>query len=311
LRFSKINFIIKQPFKEDALKSQDKINLHLYFSLALSKKQYFDGRFIQNVYRSKHMNKKLLPPNSPFDSIKHVDENGEYWLARELMPLLDYVEWRNFEKVIDKAKEASLNSGNPVKIGFMATPTKTSDLGGRPSIDYRLTRYACYLIAQNGDPRKQEIALAQTYFAVQTRKQEIYEQSQEWLAARKSTRDGYKLMQYALKMNRDRQGKITSDVHYMSQAQMICRKSFGKEPKKLREEAGLTEKDNYRDYLSIAGLLVLDTMQAGNTWLLATSVDDKDRKKQLDLGRKHLTPIESLTMWAPFFSRTNKTDDIA
>lgn len=114
---------------------------------------------------------------NPFESLKHVTEyDAEYWLARELMPLLGYDTWRRFEDAIERAKESCKNAGNDEEKEFLPAPAKTLDQGGRPAKDYILSRYACYLIAQNGDPRKLEIAQAQTYFAVQTRKQEAQEQ---------------------------------------------------------------------------------------------------------------------------------------
>ena len=114
-----------------------------------------------------------------FESIKHVDENGnEYWLARELMNVLEYSQWRRFENVIEKAKKACENSNISVTDCFANVGKSIISGKGKEDIinDYKLNRYACYLIAQNGDPRKKSIALAQTYFAVQTRKQEITEQ---------------------------------------------------------------------------------------------------------------------------------------
>lgn len=112
-----------------------------------------------------------------FESIKHLTPyGGEYWAARELMPLLGYDTWQRFESTIEKAKVACKNAGIDPEEEFLAAPLKTPPEGGRPSKDYVLSRYACYLIAQNGDPRKMEIALAQSYFAIQTRKQEINEQ---------------------------------------------------------------------------------------------------------------------------------------
>ena len=113
-----------------------------------------------------------------FDSIKHIDENGiEYWEARELQVILDYKEWRKFENVIKKAKESCKNTGISTLEHFVGADKMVSIGSGaqRPQIDYKLTRYACYLIAQNGDSRKKVIALAQTYFAIQTRKQELTE----------------------------------------------------------------------------------------------------------------------------------------
>ena len=113
-----------------------------------------------------------------FEDIKHIDEFGnEYWLARELQNILEYTQWRRFENVINKAKFACENSNIKVDDHF-ADVGKMVDIGSntkRITKDYRLTRYACYLIAQNGDSRKEVIALAQTYFAIQTRKQEVSE----------------------------------------------------------------------------------------------------------------------------------------
>jgi DNA-damage-inducible protein D len=113
---------------------------------------------------------------SIFENIKHINEYGqEYWLARELQTVLEYAEWRNFSKVIEKAKEACKNSNNQI-IEHFVDVNKTSLLphGGERIIeDIELSRYACYLIVQNGDPKKKVIALGQTYFAVKTRQQEL------------------------------------------------------------------------------------------------------------------------------------------
>ena len=111
-----------------------------------------------------------------FEDIKHIDENGdEYWYARELQNILEYSQWRRFEHTIDKAKNACENSNIDLNNQFANAGKliKHGKGGTRKIDDYKLTRYACYLIAQNGDPRKEVIALAQTYFAIQTRKQEL------------------------------------------------------------------------------------------------------------------------------------------
>ncbi len=122
--------------------------------------------------------RKIEKKNKTFEDIKHIDENGvEFWYARELMPVLQYSNWQNFEKIIDKAKISCKNSGISVFEHFIDI-NKLSKRANNAEVeikDYELTRYACYLIAQNGDSRKKVIALAQTYFAVQTRKQEISE----------------------------------------------------------------------------------------------------------------------------------------
>ena len=127
-----------------------------------------------------------------FEDIKHIDENGvEFWFARELAVCLEYAKWANFKKVIDRAMLSCQNSGFNIAEHFCQTTksvempvkqrknvqnfgfanvgkTKTKNI-----IEYKLSRYACYLIVQNGDPRKEIIALGQTYFAIQTRRQEV------------------------------------------------------------------------------------------------------------------------------------------
>ncbi|MEX0686944.1 MAG: DNA damage-inducible protein D [Balneolales bacterium] len=128
---------------------------------------------------------------STFEANAQRAENGvEFWLARDIQHLLGYAEWRNFMLVINKAKTACEVSGHNIPDHFVDV-NKMVDLGSgsqREVEDIMITRYACYLIAQNGDPRKQEIAFAQTYFAVQTRKTELIEQrllEAERLAARR------------------------------------------------------------------------------------------------------------------------------
>jgi len=126
-----------------------------------------------------------------FEQIKHIDELGnEYWFARELATVLGYVQWRNFSKVLDRAMLACRNSGFSITDQFAevskliempSKPRKNEEIGFaevsktkmKSIIDYKLSRYACYLIVQNGDPRKEIIAIGQTYFAIQTRRQEV------------------------------------------------------------------------------------------------------------------------------------------
>ncbi len=120
-----------------------------------------------------------------FEDIKHIDEDGgEYWFARDLQKVLEYKDWRNFKKVIDKAIMSANNSihGNKDWVVEVNKPIKTGKGKQEFIKDYKLSRYICYLIVQNADPSKEVVALGQTYFAVQTRKQEITEQEYDSLS---------------------------------------------------------------------------------------------------------------------------------
>lgn len=117
------------------------------------------------------------PSGKPFDAIKHVDERGEYWLARELQIPLGYVKWQKFQIAIERAQTSCRNSGHDPRDHFTGSGKPIITGKGRQQVifDLRLTRYACYLVAMNGDPRKPEISEAQTYFAIKTHLQEIHE----------------------------------------------------------------------------------------------------------------------------------------
>lgn len=132
------------------------------------------------------MSKKNLPAlgEKSFEDLKHFNQHGaEYWNARELQPLLGYSQWRRFEDAIKRAMISCEKSGNNPAYHFAGAGKMIELAKGavREVPDYQLSRFACYLIAQNGDPRKPEIASAQKYFAVQTRKQELSEaQAADW-----------------------------------------------------------------------------------------------------------------------------------
>ena len=144
---------------------------------------------------------------SLFESIRHVNKYGqEFWYARDLQITLEYTEWRNFCKVIEKAKEACRGSNNAVSDHFVDVNkivnagATSKDIG-----DIQLSRYACYLIVQNGDPRKKVIALGQTYFAVKTRQQELIEnyenlsEDQKRIAIRQEMKEHNKMLVAAAK----------------------------------------------------------------------------------------------------------------
>jgi len=121
---------------------------------------------------------ELAGPTKDFEDIKKIDENGvEYWTARDLFPLFGYSRWEDFDKVVSRAITTAMNSGQAVENHFRCL-TKMVKVGSnavREVKDWKLDRYACYLTAQNGDSKISQIALAQSYFAIQTRKQEIFQ----------------------------------------------------------------------------------------------------------------------------------------
>lgn len=138
-----------------------------------------------------------------FEIIKHIDDYGnEYWYARELQTMLGYKEWRLFSAVIEKAQIACSQSDNQINSNFGVYPkiVKTG-VSTKNIIDYKLSRYACYLIVQNANPKFEAVALGQTYFAIQTRKQELTEKEYSMLSEdekrlyrRKQTKDGNKIL---------------------------------------------------------------------------------------------------------------------
>ena len=155
---------------------------------------------------------------SIFEDIKqYLDDGTEFWFARDLQSVLEYADWRNFLKVIEKAKTACVNSGNFAEDHFVDV-TKMVDIGSgaeREISDIQLSRYACYLIMQNGDPRKEVIAIGQTYFAVKTRQQEIIEdydrlsEEQKRIAIRNEIVEHNKALAEAAK-----QAGITEPIEY-------------------------------------------------------------------------------------------------
>ena len=138
-----------------------------------------------------------------FEEIKHIDDKGnEYWEARELQQILGYKEWRYFSAVIEKAQIACLESNNNINHNFgVNTKIVRTGVSAKTIIDYKLSRYACYLIVQNANPKFKAVALGQTYFAVQTRKMELSEEEyskltedEKRLYRRKQTKDGNKIL---------------------------------------------------------------------------------------------------------------------
>ncbi|HRH22162.1 MAG TPA: DNA damage-inducible protein D [bacterium] len=192
--------------------------------------------------------------NKDFESIKKINDYGvEYWEARELMPLLGYDKWQNSEELIKRAKKACINSGQVLDYHFtdaskmIKIANNTIKETSRKVKDYHLSRYACYLIAQNGDPRKREIALAQTYFAVQTRRQELSEQlteNQKRLYVRKEVKDhNIKLFETARQAGVSNFGKFNNQgylgLYGLKAADIKKKKGIGKDD--ILDRASATE----------------------------------------------------------------------
>ncbi len=187
-----------------------------------------------------------------FESIKHMNEHGnEYWYARELMQALGYSRWGNFVTVIEKAKLACKLSENQIENHF-ADVSKMVSIGSnaqRKQDDYELSRYACYLIVQNADSRKKAVALGQTYFAVQTRKQEITEEyfntldeNKKRLVTRTQTIEKNKTLYKA--------AKDSGVVNYGKFTNYGYQGLYGGEnAKRIAERKGLSENEEILDYM--------------------------------------------------------------
>ena len=211
-----------------------------------------------------------------FESIKHIDENGvEFWYARELMIVLEYKQWRRFEQVIERAKEACKNSNVNVYDHFadvgkiVKAGVTNKDIG-----DIKLTRYACYLIAQNGDSRKKTIALAQTYFAVQTRKQELTRQEYEQLSedekrlyTRKNVKDKNKYLFDTAKLAGVKNYGKFNNYGYRGLYN-------GETASDIAKRKGISEKEDILDYMS-------STELAANLFRI-TQTDEVLKNKRID-----------------------------
>lgn len=197
------------------------------------------------------MTDQLTPAAKGFEDLKQVNEHGaEYWSARDLQPLLGYDQWRRFEQAIKRAMDACKESGNEPENHFAGTG-KMVPLGSgseRKLADFHLSRFACYLIAINGDPRKPEIALAQQYFVVQTRRQEVSDQlaaDRERLDIRKQTAEEFKALSGAAQQAgvQSRMFGIFHDAGYKG-----LYGGLGRDQIKRRK--GVTEKENLLDRMN-------------------------------------------------------------
>lgn len=196
-----------------------------------------------------------------FEDIKKLTPDGqEYWSARELMPLLGYHKWANFENIIHKAEKAAQNSVGKASLDFADTSKiyKSRNKYGETDShkkDYDLSRYACYLIAQNGDPAKPEIALAQSYFAQQTRKQEVLE-------ATKKLQERYQARQ-KLKETERRFTGILSERGVDGKGTAVIRatgdeKLFGHDTQTMKRKFAIAQSEPLADYLPTITLKAKD-----------------------------------------------------
>ncbi|MCD8369477.1 MAG: DNA damage-inducible protein D [Clostridiales bacterium] len=237
-----------------------------------------------------------------FESIRHVNEYGEeFWYARELQTALEYAKWDNFKKVIDRAITACGNSKNPVSDHF-AEVGKMVNIGSgaeRDISDYELSRYACYLIVQNADPRKKVVALGQTYFAVKTRQQELIEnydalsEDLKRLAIRNEMKVHNKSLAEAANMagiSEPRDYAIFQNKGYQGLYGGLGRKE-------IHERKGLKKSQDILDYMG-------STELAANLFR-ATQTDEKLRKEHIigkeaanqthyEVGRKVRQTIKEL-----------------
>ena len=235
---------------------------------------------------------RMVAIKSQFDVIIHTieDTSVEYWLARDLMPLLGYERWENFEKAIQRATESC------EALGMLATDhfrevTKKVCLGSgakRKVKDYMLTRYACYLIAQNGDPKKEEIAFAQSYFAVQTRKQELIE---ERIAYIERTEARGRLRESEKRLSQNLYERGVDDAGFGRIRSQGDRALFGGHTtQEMKTKLGV------KDNRPLADFLPTLTIAAKNlaTEMTNYNVEEKDLQGETDISTEHVQNNKSV-----------------
>ncbi len=237
-----------------------------------------------------------------FEDIKHINDDGqEYWLARELQTVLDYTQWRNFKETIDRAKLSCENSGIEANLHF-ADVSKSSPMpnGGKRILDdVMLSRYACYLIVMNGDPRKEVIALGQSYFAVKTRQQELIDNYEELTEDQKrlAIRNEMKRHNTALANAAHDAGVIDPKDYAIFQNKGYQGLYGGLGAKDIHRRKGLKKTQNILDHMG-------STELAANLFR-ATQTEEKLRRENIrgkekanqthyDVGRKVRKTIEEL-----------------
>lgn len=226
------------------------------------------------------MNELTKEVASLFESIKHSDENGvEFWSARELAPYLGYKRWENFLEVLEKAHNACKSSVGTILNDFRdVTKIVKAGFAEKPLDDVELTRYACYLVAQNGDPRKPEIAQAQTYFAIQTRYAEI-QQMEEYQAL--TSEDSKRLfLREELRRHNAKLADAAHEAGVVTPLEYAVFQNFGYKglyngltAQGIHEKKGLKKGQNILDHMG-------STELAANLFR-ATQTEDKIRREQI------------------------------
>jgi DNA-damage-inducible protein D len=235
--------------------------------------------------------------NKPdFEKIRQIDEKGEFWSARQLSKILEYVDYRNFVEVMKKAAEACKNSGQRVKDHFVASNTMVNiGSGAQKTIDdIRLSRYACYLIVQNADPEKEVVALGQTYFAVQTRIQEI--QQMEQYTALKTEDEKRLFLRKELTEHNKQLMATAKGAGVIDPIDFAIFQNFGYkglygglDKTGIQRKKGLSTKDNILDHMGSTELAAnLFRATQAEEKLKKDNIRDKQaaNKTHFDIGRK-------------------------
>lgn len=240
-----------------------------------------------------------------FESVMHTTEDGvEFWLARELQPLLWYTKRDNFVDVINKAKQSCKGSNNEESDHF-ADVGKTIMMpkwAEREIVDIMLTRYACYLIAQNGDPRKQEIAFAQTYFAVQTRNFEVIQQKlalYERVIARK------KLSETETALSKIIFEQTSSDRNFALIRSKGDAALFGKTTKEMKSKRWIKETQPLADFMPTILLKAKDFA----TEITIYNAKQKNMSTETQISDEHIT--NNVSVRETLVSRGIVPEDIA